>query len=147
MNAPRAAILSVGDELVLGTTLDTNSRTLSAALREAGLDVVEHRTVADDRELAAHFGALAVTRSDENFGDALVRFLTSWPVRLVLVIVLLGGFFVEIAAPGVGWFGAASTAALVLLVVDVRAGRVPADAFAAVSNSAAPTTPPPPPTP
>ena len=74
------------------------------------------RTVADDRELAAYFGALTVTRSEENFGDALVRFLTSWPVRLVLVIVLLGGFFVEIAAPGVGWFGVASTAALVLLV-------------------------------
>ena len=60
MNAPRAAILSVGDELVLGTTLDTNSRTLSAALREAGLDVVEHRTVADDRvAIAAAMRALA----------------------------------------------------------------------------------------
>ena len=82
------------------------------------------RTVADDRELAAHFGALTVTRSDENFGDALVRFLTSWPVRLVLVIVLLGGFFVEIAAPGVGWFGAASTAALVLLVGAPALGGV-----------------------
>jgi membrane-bound serine protease (ClpP class) len=82
------------------------------------------RTVADDRELAAHFGALTVTRSDENFGDALVRFLTGWPVRLVLVIVLLGGFFVEIAAPGVGWFGAASTAALVLLVGAPALGGV-----------------------
>lgn len=82
------------------------------------------RTVADDRELAAHFGALTVTRSDENFGDALVRFLTSWPVRLVLVIVLLGGFFVEIAVPGVGWFGAASTAALVLLVGAPALGGV-----------------------
>jgi len=60
VNAPRAAILSVGDELVLGTTLDTNSRTLSAALREAGLDVVEHRTVADDRAaIAAAMRALA----------------------------------------------------------------------------------------
>ena len=62
MNAPRAAILSVGDELVLGTTLDTNSRTLSAALREAGLDVVEHRTVADDRAaIAAAMRALALS--------------------------------------------------------------------------------------
>lgn len=49
MTAPRAAILSVGDELVLGTTLDTNSRTVSLALRDIGFDVVEHRTVADDR--------------------------------------------------------------------------------------------------
>ena len=62
MNVPRAAILSVGDELVLGTTLDTNSRTLSSALREAGLDVVEHRTVADDRAaIAAAIRALAST--------------------------------------------------------------------------------------
>ena len=62
MNAPRAAILSIGDELVLGTTLDTNSRTLSSALREAGLDVVEHRTVADDRAaIAAAIRALAST--------------------------------------------------------------------------------------
>jgi molybdenum cofactor synthesis domain-containing protein len=60
VNAPRAAILSVGDELVLGTTLDTNSRTLSSALREAGLDVVEHRTVADDQAaIAAAMRALA----------------------------------------------------------------------------------------
>jgi nicotinamide-nucleotide amidase len=53
MNPPRAAVLSVGDELVLGTTLDTNSRTLSVALRDAGFDVVEHRTVADDRAAIA----------------------------------------------------------------------------------------------
>ena len=82
------------------------------------------RTVADDRELAAHFGAVTLTRSEENLGDAVVRFLTSWPVRLVLVIVLLGGFFVEIAAPGIGWFGAASTAALVLLVGAPALGGV-----------------------
>ena len=46
---PTACILSIGDELVLGTTLDTNGRALSIALREAGLDVIEHRTVRDDR--------------------------------------------------------------------------------------------------
>jgi nicotinamide-nucleotide amidase len=53
MIAPRAAVLSIGDELVLGTTLDTNGRTVSEALREAGLDVVEHRTVRDDRTAIA----------------------------------------------------------------------------------------------
>ena len=46
---PTACILSIGDELVLGTTLDTNGRTISIALREAGIDVIEHRTVRDDR--------------------------------------------------------------------------------------------------
>lgn len=43
-----AAILSVGDELVLGQTLDTNSRWLSARLHAAGVRVREHRTVPDD---------------------------------------------------------------------------------------------------
>lgn len=42
-----AAILSVGDELVLGTTLDTNSQLVARALRDVGFAAVEHRTVGD----------------------------------------------------------------------------------------------------
>lgn len=71
---------------------------------------------ANDGDLLLHFGATTGWRLDENWGDALVRFLTSWPVRLLLVIVLLVGFIVEVAAPGVGWFGGAATVALVLLL-------------------------------
>ena len=57
---PTACILSIGDELVLGTTLDTNGRALSIALREAGIDVIEHRTVRDDRAaIVAAFRVLA----------------------------------------------------------------------------------------
>lgn len=44
----RAAVLSVGDELVLGQSLDTNARWLSAQLIERGIPVFEHATVADD---------------------------------------------------------------------------------------------------
>jgi len=43
-----AAILSVGDELTLGQTLDTNSRWLSQRLLDAGVIVREHSTVPDD---------------------------------------------------------------------------------------------------
>ena len=64
MSVPRACILSVGDELVLGTTLDTNSRTLSIALRDAGLDVTEHRTVADDRAAIADALRTLAARAD-----------------------------------------------------------------------------------
>lgn len=74
------------------------------------------REVGTDQELASYFGATSLQRLDENAGDALVRFLTSWPVRLILVVVLLGGFLIEIAAPGIGWFGAAAALALALLV-------------------------------
>jgi nicotinamide-nucleotide amidase len=44
-----AAILSVGDELVLGQTVDTNSAWLSAQLASVGVRVVVHQTVGDDQ--------------------------------------------------------------------------------------------------
>ena len=44
-----AIILSVGDELVLGQTVDTNSAWLSAQLASVGFGVVAHVTVADDQ--------------------------------------------------------------------------------------------------
>jgi nicotinamide-nucleotide amidase len=54
------AILSIGDELVLGQTADTNAAWLSAALAERGILVTERRTVPDDRaRIAAAFEELA----------------------------------------------------------------------------------------
>ena len=43
-----AVILSVGDELVLGQTVDSNSAWLSARLAERGVMTLYHETVADD---------------------------------------------------------------------------------------------------
>ncbi|MBX3406304.1 MAG: competence/damage-inducible protein A [Phycisphaeraceae bacterium] len=51
-----AAILSIGDELVRGQTLDTNSRLLSSRLMQLGIETVEHATVGDD--LGALVGAI-----------------------------------------------------------------------------------------
>jgi len=45
----RAAILSVGDELTLGQTLNTNSRWLAERLASLGILTVEHTTVPDDQ--------------------------------------------------------------------------------------------------
>lgn len=53
-----AAILSIGDELTLGQTLDTNSRWLSDQLLSRGIVTIEHATVPDDREATAR----AITR-------------------------------------------------------------------------------------
>ncbi|MBM4107758.1 MAG: competence/damage-inducible protein A [Phycisphaerae bacterium] len=50
-----AAILAVGDEIVLGQSLDTNSRWLSQRLFDLGIVPVEHATVGDD--LGAHAAA------------------------------------------------------------------------------------------
>ncbi|MFO0963090.1 MAG: CinA family nicotinamide mononucleotide deamidase-related protein [Phycisphaerales bacterium] len=81
MTPRRAAVLSVGDELVLGSALDTNGREVAAALRDAGLDCAEHRTVGDDmpalvaalRELAAAHAVLVVTGGLGPTEDDLTR--------------------------------------------------------------------------
>jgi len=49
----RAAILSVGDELVLGQSLDTNSQWLSERLVAMSVRVVEHATIDDDEAAIA----------------------------------------------------------------------------------------------
>jgi len=46
--ATHAIILSIGDELVLGQTVDTNSAHLSARLARRGIGTLYHQTVADD---------------------------------------------------------------------------------------------------
>jgi len=45
----RSIILSIGDELVLGQTVDTNSAWLSQQLAAVGFAVAAHLTVADDQ--------------------------------------------------------------------------------------------------
>jgi nicotinamide-nucleotide amidase len=46
----KAMILSVGDELVLGQTVDTNSAWMSKQLAAVGISVAAHMTVADDQQ-------------------------------------------------------------------------------------------------
>src|ERR1035437_6240801 len=42
-------ILSIGDELVLGQTVDTNSAWLSRQLAALGVGVLAHQTIGDDQ--------------------------------------------------------------------------------------------------
>lgn len=49
--AERAAVISIGDELIIGQSLDTNSKWLSERLTSIGLTVIEHATVPDDLDL------------------------------------------------------------------------------------------------
>jgi len=60
----RVAVLSVGDELVLGQIDDSNARWLAQELQAIGAMPGERRTVADDRDaLAAAIRALAATHA------------------------------------------------------------------------------------
>lgn len=60
----RAAILSCGDELALGETLDTNSQYLARQLADLGIETVEHVTVGDDLHATAEAFTRLSTRAD-----------------------------------------------------------------------------------
>lgn len=49
----QAVILSIGDELALGQTVDTNTAYLAARLAELGIHTLYHQTLADDESLIA----------------------------------------------------------------------------------------------
>lgn len=51
--ASRAVVITVGDELLAGFTLDTNSHWISGRLRERGVRLVARETVPDDPEAIA----------------------------------------------------------------------------------------------
>ncbi len=59
-----AGVLAVGDELLTGQTLDSNSRWLAHRLGELGLRVVEHATVGDDAAAIAEAVRRLASRSD-----------------------------------------------------------------------------------
>src|SRR2546422_168310 len=48
-----AQILSIGNELTIGQSVDTNSAWLAQQLAEAGIQCIKHITVADDRRSIA----------------------------------------------------------------------------------------------
>ena len=50
MTNPTAAMLVIGDEILSGRTLDSNSNHLATALTAAGIDLKEIRVVSDDRD-------------------------------------------------------------------------------------------------
>jgi competence/damage-inducible protein CinA-like protein len=59
-----AMVLSIGDELVLGQTVDTNSAWLSGELASIGWDVAGHLTVGDDQSAIESAIAQAAGRCD-----------------------------------------------------------------------------------
>lgn len=107
--ADRAAWDLVGqvafpDQLLVVRTSEAQALSLSQA------------TISDDRALQTWMGATSLARYTETWSEHAVRFLTSWPVRIVLVIVLIVGFALEAMVPGGFAFGAAATIALLLLI-------------------------------
>jgi len=61
---PKAEILTIGTELLLGEILDSNAQYLARQLRDAGIDLYWTSTVGDNEARIADAANLALTRSD-----------------------------------------------------------------------------------
>ncbi len=72
-------------------------------------------TIRNDTELIEFFGGADSRRFDRTWSETLARFLSSLPVRGLLIVVLLLSLFLEMASPGLGVPGAIAGGALLAL--------------------------------
>lgn len=77
---------------------------------------VANRVVRNDEELKAFFGATSLVRHEESGWMIVARFLSNPIVRGLLLVGVIVGFFVEMASPGMGVFGAIGLLALIGLL-------------------------------
>ncbi len=73
-------------------------------------------TINTDEQLKAFFGAKTLVRADRSWSESLVRFMTSLPVRGVLIVIFLLALFLEMSAPGMIAPGAVALAAAIALL-------------------------------
>ena len=93
----------------------SNDRLLVLRPSESAYYGLSTTVIADDDQLKAYFGAHSVKRYDQAWSESLVQFLTNPFVRGVLLVIFVVCLLIELAAPGLGVFGA--TAGVSLLVV------------------------------
>ncbi len=76
-----------------------------------------NRPIRTDEELKDWFGAENLSRLDPLWSEGLVQFMTSMPVRGLLLVVFLLALFIEMVTPGGGFAGVVAAVALGLLLV------------------------------
>ncbi|MCH2137885.1 MAG: hypothetical protein MK074_02400 [Phycisphaerales bacterium] len=102
--------------LTLIGQITDSSRLLTLTDPQARAWGLSSAMVDTDTELAAFLGGAVIHRSHEQWSESFARLFMSWPVRVVLIAVILIGFVVEMAAPGTGLFALGGTLALALLM-------------------------------
>lgn len=60
----KAIIITIGDEILLGQILDTNSQYISKQLTRLGAEVIDILSIADDREEICHWVDYAMKRAE-----------------------------------------------------------------------------------
>jgi membrane-bound serine protease (ClpP class) len=119
---PRAALTSAdADQWHLVGQVDSADQLLVVKAQESLAYGLAEQIVKNDTELAAFFAVDlasnpgALVRMDETWSEHLVRFLVSFPVRVVLMIIFILALLLEMAMPS-GLFGVLSVAALLVFL-------------------------------
>jgi len=94
-----------------GKTLLTLNQT-----RATRIGLSRSENIRNTADLQNFLNAKTVTRIDQTWSENLAGWLTSLPVRSVLVIALLLGAYIEFQSPGVGLPGAVAVIALIILL-------------------------------
>ena len=94
----------------------SNDRLLVLNELEATYYGLSDAIIADDEQLKAYFGAQTVKRYDRAWSESLVQFLTGTVVRTVLLVIFVICLLIELAAPGLGVFGAAAGVSLLIVI-------------------------------
>ncbi len=97
-------------------TIDSSSRLLVAQSDEAMRWGLAADVVKDDAALQSFFAANSIVRFPESWAETLVRFLISWPIRIILIGIFVVALVIEGLHPGVGVAGGVAAAAMLLLV-------------------------------
>jgi len=119
---PRAPLTAAdADQWKLLGQVDSADQLLVVKAQESLAYGLAEEIVKDDGELAAFFGIdLArnpdgLARMDETWSEHLVRFLVSFPVRVVLMIIFILALLLEMAMPS-GLFGVLAVVALMVFL-------------------------------
>ena len=104
------------DRLRLVSLVDTPEELLTLRADEALALGMAKASVADEAALRAFFGAERSFTLEARWSEHVARFLTSWWMRMLLVVVIVACFAGEMLAPGLGVFSLTGLGAAALLI-------------------------------
>jgi membrane-bound serine protease (ClpP class) len=96
--------------------VDQSNRLLVVQSDEAMRWGLAAAIVRDDTALQSFFLADTLVRYPEHWSEAIVRFLVSWPIRIILIGIFIVALVIEAMHPGVSVPGAIAACALLLLI-------------------------------
>jgi membrane-bound serine protease (ClpP class) len=83
--------------------------------RAFDMGLARSKSIRNTADLKLHLAAASVTPVPQTWSENVAGWLTSLPVRAVLILALMLGAYVELQTPGLGFPGAIALTALVLL--------------------------------